>query len=526
MITEWSKMRHDMKERFIPMNYSEIVFGKLQSMKMGLSNIDDYTDQFYLLESLARLYETEQRVRYKNGLTEKLQEMIALQPIFFLSEIVQLAKQASEFQAVRHSPVLQFQHKQPHLQLFQWSLCCVLMFWVTVMDAGSPGTRNVIVRFGHRCGKLSWDQVLKYASLRKRYISLYASLLKSDVSRMVVDNNKEIEELDSGLDVEIILQWRMLAHKFVEQSAESEIYLAKQKTKKSWWSLGWSSQPVKDENEPWHFNDEDWEQLNRIIGYKEGDNGVLLETAQDKGDILLTSLVIHMKHNASRLVDGVCLAELSCEGLDCSVKMYSEAKVFDVKLESYRLSSPNGLLAESAATDDSLVGVFSYKPFDAKVDWSLVARASPCYMTYMKDPIDQIIDFFQSNAAVSQTVALETAAAVQMTIDGVKRTAQQQVTRALKDHSSFHAIELKLKAAIAALESEVTQSFEIPSSVAYLKAHIMATTLSHVSNRLLQANDQHSNLISFVVSEHSLTTNRARVAHRGTVTAHLDVIKE
>lgn len=59
-------------------------------------------------------------------------------------------------------------------------------------------------------GKLPWEQVLKYARLRKRYIPLYISLLKSDLSRLVVDDNKEIEELDRELDNELILQWRYL----------------------------------------------------------------------------------------------------------------------------------------------------------------------------------------------------------------------------------------------------------------------------------------------------------------------------
>lgn len=92
---------------------------------------------------------------------------------------------------------------------------------------------------------------------------------------------------------------------------------------------------------------------------------------------------------------------------------------------------------QSATTYDSLGGVFCYKPFDAKVDWSMVAKASPCYMTvcffsisilvtlqcncvlivlfwqYMGQTIDQIIKFFQSNT-VSQAIALETAAAVQV----------------------------------------------------------------------------------------------------------------
>lgn len=286
-------------------------------------------------------------------------------------------------------------------------------------------------------GKLSWEQVLRHTRLRKRYVSLYASLLKSEANRSVVDGNKEIEKLDRELDIEVILQWRMLAHKFVEQSSDSDSSLNKQKAKGSWWSFGWSGSS-NDGNESKGFTEEDWEQLNTIIGYKEGSNE-FLTPSEDEVDLPHLFLEIHMKHNASKLIAErkECLADLSCEGLVCSLKTYSEAKVFNLKLGSYKLSSQYGLLAESATVVDSLVGVFSYKPFDAEVDWSLVAKASPCYMTYLKDSIDQVVDFFKSNTAISQTLALETAAAVQMTIDEVKRTAQQQVTRALKDQSRF-----------------------------------------------------------------------------------------
>jgi vacuolar protein sorting-associated protein 13A/C len=58
-------------------------------------------------------------------------------------------------------------------------------------------------------------------------------------------------------------------------------------------------------------------------------------------------------------------------------------------------------------------------------------------MTYLKDSIDGIVNFFESSTAVSQTIALETAAAVQSTIDEVRRTAQEGMNRALKDHSRF-----------------------------------------------------------------------------------------
>ncbi|MQL82370.1 hypothetical protein Taro_014851 [Colocasia esculenta] len=239
-------------------------------------------------------------------------------------------------------------------------------------------------------GMLSWEQVLRHARLRKKYISLYASLLKSDASQMVADDNEEIKKLDRELDIDVILQWRMLAHKFVQQSMESDDYQNKQRT--------------------------------RLVQVRKG-----------------KSSKVHMKHNASKLIsrDREHLADLSCDGLDCAVKIYSESKVFDLKLGSYRLSSPSGLLAESATIADSLVGIFSYKPFESELDWSFVAKASPCYMTYLKDSIDHIISFFRSSSAISQTLALETAAAVQMTLDGVKRTAQKQVSRALKDHARF-----------------------------------------------------------------------------------------
>lgn len=95
---------------------------------------------------------------------------------------------------------------------------------------------------------------------------------------------------------------------------------------------------------------------------------------------------------------------------------------------------------QSATMNDSLVGIFCYKPFDTNVDWSMVAKASPCYVTvsiyfivllvllpsllayllitrlwqYLKDTVDQIVNFFQSNTTFSQTIALEAAAAVQV----------------------------------------------------------------------------------------------------------------
>lgn len=65
---------------------------------------------------------------------------------------------------------------------------------------------------------MSWEQVLRYASLRKKYISMYAKLLKSDVDRAIIDDNEEIEKLDRELDIDIILQWRYIIFCFFSSS--------------------------------------------------------------------------------------------------------------------------------------------------------------------------------------------------------------------------------------------------------------------------------------------------------------------
>ncbi|XP_023553987.1 uncharacterized protein LOC111811402 [Cucurbita pepo subsp. pepo] len=331
-------------------------------------------------------------------------------------------------------------------------------------------------------GKMTWEQVLKFANLRKRYISLYASLLKSDPTRAIVDDDIHIEELDRELDIELILQWRMLAHKFVQKTVESDQYLKKTKAKKSWWSFGWNNQSFKDEEEQF-FSQEDWEQLNKFIGYKEEENSISIINAS-KEDALLTSLEVHMNRNASKLTDEAqhCLAELSCKNLNCSMKFFPETKVFDINLGSYQLSSPSGLLAVSAATHDSLVGIFCYKPFDVKVDWSLVVKASPCYMTYLKDVIEQILSFFESSATVGQTVALETAAALQMTIEEVKRTAQLQVNRALKDRSRF-----LLDLDIAAPKITIPAEFHLDDINSI-------NLLIDLGNLLIRTQDEHENV--------------------------------
>lgn len=95
------------------------------------------------------------------------------------------------------------------------------------------------------------------------------------------------------------------------------------------------------------FSEEDWKQLNEVIGYQDTNESSILP-GQDPLDMLHTVLEVHMEHNATKLVDekGGNIIELSAEDLQCNTKFYRETKIFDFKLGSYKLTSPEGLLAE------------------------------------------------------------------------------------------------------------------------------------------------------------------------------------
>ena len=55
-----------------------------------------------------------------------------------------------------------------------------------------------------------------------------------------------------------------------------------------------------------------------------------------------------MEHNATKLLDDNYsnIIGLSAEDLKCSAKIYGEMKMIDFKLGSFKVSSPEGLLAE------------------------------------------------------------------------------------------------------------------------------------------------------------------------------------
>ncbi|KAG0604101.1 hypothetical protein M758_10G145000 [Ceratodon purpureus] len=284
-------------------------------------------------------------------------------------------------------------------------------------------------------GHISWQKVLSYSRMRKQYVSKYIEALQANPKSISVNDNKDIKELDRQLDSDIIIQWRMLAHTYVDQ--ERKKGEEERQAKSSWWSFGWGGGGDGDGNNK-EFTDDDWKRVNEIIGYHEGKPSPMAP-GEDQPNMLHTLVEVQMKHNGTKLVSasGETILELSAEGLGCAIKLYSETQIFDVGLNSYKISTPEGLLGESAYKEKSLYGTFTLSPWDKELDWALEAKAAPCYVTVRMKSINRITQFFSSKEAVSRDVALQTAAALQSTVNEVSKNAQQQLNDALKNKPKF-----------------------------------------------------------------------------------------
>ncbi|EFJ34969.1 hypothetical protein SELMODRAFT_82033 [Selaginella moellendorffii] len=227
---------------------------------------------------------------------------------------------------------------------------------------------------------------------------------------------------------------RTIAHTLADQARRENAEHEKEQAKKRWWPFGWGGQSDGG-GEPRGLSDDEWQQLNQAIGYQEGKPSTLMP-GQDAPNMLHTVLQVQMHYNASKLIseNEEELLTLSCEGLQSSIRLYSEAKDFDLKLESYKICCPEGLLAEVH--------------------------------------IDRVIAFFSSRTSVSREVAIQTAAAFQMTLDEVTRKTQQQFNEALKNRPSSSQLRSTLQ--VVESVSAVILRFKDEDTLENWRAHFMA----------------------------------------------------
>lgn len=114
------------------------------------------------------------------------------------------------------------------------------------------------------------------------------------------------------------------------------------------------------------FTEDDWSRVNQIIGYEEGKPSPMVPGA-DQPNMLHTVVEVQMRHNGTKLLSasGEILLELTAEGLGCGIKLYPETKVFNVGLNSFKISTPEGLLGEVPTHQPS--GILLINRFGRKV---------------------------------------------------------------------------------------------------------------------------------------------------------------
>ncbi|XP_050374958.1 uncharacterized protein LOC126792594 [Argentina anserina] len=338
----------------------------------------------------------------------------------------------------RYKRYVEFSHLRPALAVSAGPS----MWWHYAAQAGLQQKKM--------CYRFSWDRIRVLCQLRRRYIQLYAGFLQHPTN---VDN-AEIREIEKDLDSKVILLWRLLAHAKVESVKSKEAAEQRMLQKKSWFSFKWrtpdeSAEDISDgsQSPEERLTKEEWQAINKLLSYQPDET---LASQLDMQNMIRFMVTVSVNRAAARIVD-INQTEILCckfEQLQVSTKFKHQSTYCDVSLRFYGLYAPEGSLAQSVSSKrkaNALTASFVYSPVGENVDWRLSATISPCHVTVLMESCDRFLDFVKRSNAVSPTVTLETATALQMQIEKVTRRAQEQFQMVLEEQSRF-ALDIDLDA--------------------------------------------------------------------------------
>ncbi|KAK3025353.1 hypothetical protein RJ639_043862, partial [Escallonia herrerae] len=269
----------------------------------------------------------------------------------------------------------------------------------------------------HASFRFSWDRIQIFCHLRRRYVHLYAGFLQ----QLPNVDSSEIRDIEKDLDPKIILLWRFLAHAKVESVKSKEAAEQRVLKKRSWFSFRWRTPEeasVEDTSEGSHsveerLTKEEWQAINNLLSYQPTED-----------------LTLHSGKDMQNMIQ--------FEQLHVSTKFKHRSTHCDVLLKFYGLSAPEGSLAQSVSSEqkvNALAANFVHSPVGENIDWRLAATISPCHVTVFMESYDRFIEFLKRSNAISPTIALETATALQSKIEKVTRRAQEQFQMVLEEQS-------------------------------------------------------------------------------------------
>ncbi|KAK9136608.1 hypothetical protein Sjap_007202 [Stephania japonica] len=286
------------------------------------------------------------------------------------------------------------------------------------------------------CYHFSWDRIRYLCQLRRCYIQLYANSLQQSANF----EKAEIRKIEKDLDSKVILLWRLLAHAKVESVKSKEAALQRNNSR-SWFSFTWGTSGISSEENDSvgsesledKLTKEEWQTINKLLSYQP-DEDVNFHLGKGSQHLMQFLVNISISQAAARIISSNQI-EILCgrfEQLDVTTKFYQRSTQCDVSLKFCGLSAPEGSLAESVCSEGKMN--------------ALVASVvhSPVWI----ESYNRFLEFIKRSNAVSPTVALETATALQhqgynselieqMKIEKVTRRAQEQFQMVLEEKSRF-----------------------------------------------------------------------------------------
>ena len=91
-------MKKKMREKFLPMDYSQTLFRRFQNLKQNLSSMQDSTNEFYKLSMHIEHQENHEQMAatYVNGLKFSIQDELSMHRVNSMEEAYQLALKDEE----------------------------------------------------------------------------------------------------------------------------------------------------------------------------------------------------------------------------------------------------------------------------------------------------------------------------------------------------------------------------------------------------------------------------------------------
>jgi len=92
-ISHWEEMKEQLKEKYLPIDYEQMMFEEMLHLRQGTLTVEQYTDKFHELTVRSKIVETDQQTlaRYRNGLRGELYKEMLIARLITVEEAYQLA---------------------------------------------------------------------------------------------------------------------------------------------------------------------------------------------------------------------------------------------------------------------------------------------------------------------------------------------------------------------------------------------------------------------------------------------------